>query len=52
MTTGIAKWPDHHQGHFIPPDGLGEEALGTPRQGTGTHGLKRQEEDYDGEAHT
>ena len=53
MATGTVKWFNDGQGFgFITPDDPGKGALGTPQQGTDRHGLKRQEEDHDGKAHT
>jgi len=47
------KWFDDDQSlGLITADDAGRDALGTPQQGTDRHGLKRQEEDHDGEAHT
>ncbi len=52
MATGAMRWFNDDQGFgFITPGDPSIDALGTPRQGTDRHGLKRQEEDYDGKAH-
>ena len=53
MATGTVKRFQDGQGFgSITPHDPGKDTLGIPQQGTVRHGLKRQEEDHDGKAHT
>jgi cold shock CspA family protein len=52
MATGTLRWCNDDQGcGFITPDDLGTDLPELHNKGTDRHGLKRQEEDHDGEAH-